>query len=428
MRKKPIIIKLILIALLLLLAQAGIFAQEYRFPQPEFSSGYEYPENKLENPASPFWDYLDAALLLTALVLAVLISYKFRRRWLLVLLMLASILYFGFIRKGCFCPIGTIQPVVAALFNPDHVVPLVYVIFFTLPLLFALFWGRVFCSGVCPLGALQDMLHLKTIRLPRLLSSVLEMLPAVFLALAIVSAITESEYLICSYDPFVPLFRGSFGSSSIIYSVIWLGAALFIARPYCRFLCPYGFLLRIVSIFSRKRLTTSPEKCISCRLCENSCPVSALDIPGGEQPAKEGAKKRLFIKVLLAPLFIGGGALWGYLLSPHLAQLHPDVSLAAAFEKPTPNNELARKTFLATEDTVEQLQSRVEHIRGEWAFYAVLFGGLLGLLLAFSLIFAERRRQQEEYLPSKDRCLHCLRCVEYCPVEQTQRTKRGMHD
>ena len=36
-----------------------------------------------------------------------------------------------------------------------------------LPLAVALFFGRVFCAGVCPLGAIQELMTLKPIEVPR---------------------------------------------------------------------------------------------------------------------------------------------------------------------------------------------------------------------------------------------------------------------
>ncbi len=421
MKKARLDAKSVFMLLVFVLLPVNIVQAQYRFPQPEFTGGYQYPVNELEGPDDPVWDYIDSGLLLAALIAAVLISYKFRKRILLLGLMAFSLVYFGFYRKGCFCPVGTIQPVMEALFNPGTVIPISYIIFFSLPVIFALYRGRIFCSGVCPLGALQDLVLVKSIRLPVPLASILEMLPPVFLSLSVISAVTGSEYLICRLDPFVPLFRGSFGSSTVLYSVIWLGAALFIARPYCRFMCPYGFILKIVSLVSKKRLTTSPDKCISCRLCEKSCPVDALEKPDEKPQIKSWDKKRLKIKFLTLPVLVLAGTLWGHFTGPVLSHIHPDVRLAAWFENPAPENELDREIFLSGEDTLEQLSERKKKTEADWTFYSSVFGAFLGLLIGVKLITAESGRSINEYLPSKGRCIHCLRCVEHCPVEHSRR-------
>ena len=414
---------ILLVLFLFLILSSPLFAQ-YRFPQPEFTEGYAYLQNELPRPPNLIWDYIDCALLLAGLIASALISYKYRKRLYILALMLLSLVYFGFVRKGCFCPIGAMQPVMEALFNPEIVIPLSNIIFFALPLIFALFLGRVFCSGVCPLGALQDFVLIKNIRLPKTLAAILEMLPPVFLSLALISAITGSEYLICTLDPFVPLFRASFGHSPVMYSALWLISSLFIARPYCRFLCPYGFLLKLASSVSKYRMVTTPAECVSCRLCENSCPIDALEIPDADHEVIKKGKSRLRIKFFILPVLIAAAALWGRMMGPYLSELHPDVRLAGYFEDPNEANELDREIYLATENTLEELEITKDAVMKEWTMFATVFGAVLGLFLGLKLIMAERKR--EEYIPSKGGCVHCLRCVEHCPVEARERKQRGI--
>jgi len=78
---------------------------------------------------------------------------------------------------------------------------------FALPLVFALFFGRVFCGSVCPLGAVQDVVLVRPLRLPMWLEHALRLLAVGYLALAVLLAATGSIYLICAYDPFVSFFR-----------------------------------------------------------------------------------------------------------------------------------------------------------------------------------------------------------------------------
>ena len=59
--------------------------------------------------------------------------------------------------------------------------------------------------------------------------------------------------LICQYDPFVPLFRLNGPGYMLFLGGVLLATGLLIGRPYCRFLCPYGVLLRLLSPFSGRR-------------------------------------------------------------------------------------------------------------------------------------------------------------------------------
>lgn len=80
-----------------------------------------------------------------------------------------SVAYFGFFRSGCVCSIGAIQNVSLVLADPGYVMPLSVLLFFILPVLFAFLFGRAFCAGVCPLGALQEIVNVKITGYPKLL-------------------------------------------------------------------------------------------------------------------------------------------------------------------------------------------------------------------------------------------------------------------
>jgi len=68
---------------------------------------------------------------------------------------------FRVLPQGCVCPIGSIQNVTLAMTDHSYILPLTVLIFFLAPLVFTLLFGRTFCAGVCPFGALQDMVSFK---------------------------------------------------------------------------------------------------------------------------------------------------------------------------------------------------------------------------------------------------------------------------
>ena len=73
----------------------------------------------------------------------------------------------------------------------------------------------------------------------------------------------------------------------------FLLAGMFVGRPYCRFLCPYGGLLKLASLASKWRVRVTPDTCTQCRLCEQSCPFGAMREPAPAGPpgwAGRGAK------------------------------------------------------------------------------------------------------------------------------------------
>ena len=50
--------------------------------------------------------------------------------------------------------------------------------------------------------------------------------------------------------------------------------SLFVKLPWCRYLCPYGALLGLVSMASLGKIRRNPEKCVRCNACSHRCPAS----------------------------------------------------------------------------------------------------------------------------------------------------------
>jgi NosR/NirI family nitrous oxide reductase transcriptional regulator len=199
------------------------------------------------------------------------------------LLSLFSILYFGFWRKGCVCPVGSIQNVAAALTDSTYMIPLTVVLFFLLPILFTLLFGRAFCAAVCPLGAIQDVFALRPKRIPAWLDASLGTLPYVYLALAVLFVATGAGFIVCRYDPFVAFYRMDGSLGMLLAGAVFLLVGVVVARPYCRFFCPYGVILNWASRFSFRHVTITPTDCINCRLCEEACPFGAIEKPTPEK-------------------------------------------------------------------------------------------------------------------------------------------------
>ena len=136
--------------LVLLLLPATLALAEQRFPPPEFEGGHQLPETTTPPARAWLLEYLDIAVLAASLGVATWLIYRQRSRKGLIGLSLFSIAYFGFYRKGCVCAIGSIQNVALALFDTGYALPVSALVFFLLPLVFALFAGRSFCCGRMP--------------------------------------------------------------------------------------------------------------------------------------------------------------------------------------------------------------------------------------------------------------------------------------
>jgi NosR/NirI family transcriptional regulator, nitrous oxide reductase regulator len=405
---------------LMLAAPAGPVLAEFRFPMPEFDSGYEYPDMHTPAPGRVN-DLVDVAVLAGALGLAAWLVLKRRSRRGVLALTLFSLLYFGFWREGCVCPVGSVQNVAGGVLGLGTV-HVAVVIFFLLPLVFALFFGRVFCAAVCPLGAIQEVVAVRPIAVPRALDRVLRFVPHLYLGVTLLAVATGSGYLICRYDPFVGFFRLGGSFTMLIAGGVLLVLGLFIGRPYCRYLCPYGVLLGWMSRFSKWHATVTPAECIQCHLCKDACPYGAINLPTPEtppQPAKSGTR-RLGVLLALAPLLIGAGALTGVLAHNVLARLHPEVRLAerVAEEEAGLHDDmtLESEAFRANLQTVDELYADARAVRAGFAGKSALLGAFLGLVIAAKLISLSIVPKREDYEADRQVCLSCARCFPYCPV------------
>jgi NosR/NirI family nitrous oxide reductase transcriptional regulator len=417
MGRAPVLAALLL--LLLLAVCPALFAVD-RVPRPEFQSGYQLPEVQTPAPRSRAFEYLDVAALAVGLVASGWLALQARSREGIFLLGILSIAYFGFFRKGCVCPIGSIQNVALSLADGGYTLPTAVVGFFTLPLVAALLMGRGFCAAVCPFGALQDAVIVKPLRIPRWLSVPLGFLPVVYLGLAVLFAATGADFIVCRFDPFVSFFRMGGRPEIFALGACFLVLGSVVARPYCRFLCPYGVVLKWLSRLSLLHATISPDSCVQCRLCSEACPFDAIRPPSAPQSAPPSAgEKRAFGAALAAlPLLAALGAYAGFLLAPSLARAHPTVRLAiqvlredAGEAKATT---LESDTFRSTRTTTEELVRQAALVRQRFAWGSPVFG-MLALTASFLGSFI--RRRSLSYEPDRGECFSCGRCFSSCPRE-----------
>lgn len=396
---------------------------QFRFPMPEFDSGYVHPQ--ITEPAPSLRSSaLDIAALLAALSLSALFAIKLRSRRGTFLLSVACVLYFGFWRQGCVCPVGSVQNITAAVLNPTAAVPVVVLVFFLLPLVFALFFGRVFCASVCPLGAVQELVAIRPVQLSPATDQVLGLLRYVYLGLAVLAVSTGAGYLICRYDPFVGFFRQGATLNMFLIGGIFLVAGVFIGRPYCRFLCPYGVLLGWMSRFSRWHARIFPTACIQCDLCKEACPYGAIDPPTPQNrpvPRRQGART-LGLLFVCAPLLIGFGAWAGTRSHEMLARLHPTVLLA---ERVAAENRgeftdmtLESEAFRSGQRTLPALMAEANEAKESFRRGSGWLGAFLGLVVAAQLIELSIVRRRQDYEPNRTTCVSCARCYAYCPVEE----------
>ncbi len=174
-------------------------------------------------------------------------------------------------------------------------------------LLLALAVGRAWCGWICPLGTLIDWTPARRPRWKRPDIPSYWRQGKYFLFFTVLLAALAGGLTLLVLDPITIVFRtvagvvlpalgvgpeaqGSvpaeqdFFLPNLLMAVLLAAVlALNVVRPrfWCRFLCPLGGLLGLVSNVAQIRHKVDEGKCQPCRLCTLSCPTGAVDPDAG---------------------------------------------------------------------------------------------------------------------------------------------------
>jgi polyferredoxin len=160
-------------------------------------------------------------------------------------------------------------------------------------LIISFVFRKSFCGWLCPVGTVSEHLwklgrstFRRNLQLPRWADIALRLLKYVLLsffayAVMSMSAASIAEFLGSRYALIVDVrmlnfFRYLGGTTAFVLLGILL-ASIFVQNFWCRYLCPYGAFLGLVSLLSPTRITRKPETCIDCAKCAKACP-SALPV------------------------------------------------------------------------------------------------------------------------------------------------------
>lgn len=181
-----------------------------------------------------------------------------------------------------------------------------------------LVFGRIYCSVICPLGVMQDVvswLHGRRKRNRFTYSKEKKWLRYGMLGVFIISAVAGINAVVSLLAPyssygriasslFKPVYEAGNNvlasiaehfNSYAFYSVdVWMkslptliiASVTFVAivilawrggRTYCNTICPVGTILSFFARFSWFKVRIDESKCVNCGLCTKNCKASAID-------------------------------------------------------------------------------------------------------------------------------------------------------
>jgi polyferredoxin len=133
----------------------------------------------------------------------------------------------------------------------------------------ALVVGRICCGTICPVGLLQELVYAVPVtKIVVQHTRVLELIRLAVFAVTVIAAFWFIDLM--SFTGLYDLFSLTFSAGFAIAGSIIL-VSVFLYRPICRIICPFGVLFSLFAEFSWLRLRRN-ETCINCGKCEKTCP------------------------------------------------------------------------------------------------------------------------------------------------------------
>jgi len=264
--------------------QDPAYAVAARYAQQPAAGGFDFPE---EEDDQPTWkDEVRAQAVDIGLVVAfsalAFISFFRKSRTLKYVTLVASVVYIGFWKSTLLSIVN-----VFGLFGgnlPIFRYSLAWYLLVAITVVSTILWGRVYCGRICAFGALTQLMDLVLparwrIKVPRAIEDRAAWIKYGILASVLLYFIVTRNPLIYPYvEPFW-LF-GIHGKTPLLWAMLTtlLIATVFVRNLYCRFLCPLGAFLGILSTLTVFRIKRWSE-CKTCKICEKACEWGAIRGP-----------------------------------------------------------------------------------------------------------------------------------------------------
>jgi polyferredoxin len=224
---------------------------------------------------------LDLALL-TAFVAFALISFFRKSVRLKYIALVLAVGYMGFVKSSLVSISDVFR--LTDLSLPPFKYSLAWYAFSGFVLVSTVLWGRMYCGRICAFGALTQLMDAVIpaklrIDIPAKIERRAASIKYGVLATLLV-------YYLMTHDLASPVQYAEpfwmftlFGTTTMwIGLAVLLTATVFVRNLYCRFLCPVGAALGIVSNLTVFRIKRWSE-CKTCKICEKTCEWGAIRGP-----------------------------------------------------------------------------------------------------------------------------------------------------
>ena len=250
--------------------------------QPEDDPwGFEDEEAEVETWGSLLRDQaLDLALFVTFATLA-LVSFFRKSVGLKYVTLVAAVLYLGFSKSQLISVVNVYGVLTGNL--PIFKYSLAWYLFAGFTLVSTVLWGRLYCGRVCAFGAMTQLMDRVVparlrVEVPGWLERRAALIKYGLLGVTILYFLVTAEISAYRYvEPFW-MFTRRASTGMWIGLAVLLVATVFVRNLYCRFLCPVGAALGLLSNLTVFRIKRWSE-CNTCKICEKACEWGAIQGP-----------------------------------------------------------------------------------------------------------------------------------------------------
>ena len=223
---------------------------------------------------------LDLSLFVAFATLA-LVSFFRKSAALKYVTLVAAVAYLGFAKSQLISVVNVFSLVTGNL--PVFRYSLAWYLFAGFTVVSTVLWGRLYCGRICAYGALTQLLDRIVparlrLEVPPWLERHAAKVKYVLLGATLLYFLVTSD--IAAYRYVEPFWLFTLQSTTALWIglAVLLVATVFVRNLYCRFLCPVGAALGLLSNLTVFRIKRWSE-CNSCKICEKACEWGAIQGP-----------------------------------------------------------------------------------------------------------------------------------------------------
>ena len=201
-----------------------------------------------------------------------------RLKW---ITMAVAVVYLGFARSQLISVVNIFG--LTSMNLPVFRYNLAWYFFAIFTVVTTILWGRLYCGRICAFGALTQLMDRIVpaklrVEVPRRIEQQASKIKYALLAIVVLYYVGTKDISIYRYvEPFW-MFSLRASTGLWIGVAVLLVATVFVRNLYCRFLCPVGAFLGLLSTLTVFRIKRWKE-CNSCTICEKKCEWGAIRGP-----------------------------------------------------------------------------------------------------------------------------------------------------